>query len=81
MATCTETYDQLRERFVAAVAKHDLTYAYSDDHRHYVAGEKQRREILDLAAQLARADAAAIWNANVDKRIAAPSRADFYWKG
>lgn len=76
-----KTYDDLLAAFTDAVQKHDLTYSYSDDHRAYTRGREQWQRILGLAAQLSAGEAAAIWNAAVDRKIAEGSRHLFYWKG
>lgn len=72
-ATAEEYLDYLVER-------HDLTYAYSDDHSYWVAGERSLDKIRRVAKEVARDVAVNIWNAWVDKKIVPDSRQYFYWK-
>lgn len=65
--------------FKAMVEKHDLTYAYSDDHRYWVAGEASMKAIREAAAKLPRNVVVETWNAVVDKKIVAGAREQFYW--
>ncbi len=68
------------EKFKQLVRDHDLTYDYSDDGAVWRAGVAQRDEIRALAKELPTGEAAAIWNAEVDRKITESSRAMFYWR-
>ena len=70
----------LEQEFVDLVAKHDLTYEYSDDHRYWKAGSASMDKINALAAQLPREFVVATWNATVDMKIVEAYRKDWYWK-
>lgn len=65
------------DEFATRVQAHDFTYQYSDDHRHWVAGENSKRVIRELARSLPAGEAARIWNAEVDRRRLG---SDWYWK-
>lgn len=69
------------EKFKEAVQFHDLTYDYSDDHQKWKRGFEQKQAIRAMAAKLPHEEVVAIWNANVDQRIADFAREQFYWKG
>lgn len=67
------------EQFCSLVASHDLTYTFSDDSRSYDRGRAQLEAIERLKAEIPKDRAVAIWNNNVDRKLAEPYRADFYW--
>lgn len=67
------------EEFKTRVEQHDLTSEYSDDHRVWQAGANDYRAICNLAEQLPRAEVVKIWNAQVDKKLSAGARQEFYW--
>lgn len=71
--------DDLAE-FARMVDRHDLTFAYSDDHRHYTAGKASIAAINEFAKRIPRAEAVRIWNAAVDRKLVADVRNDWYWK-
>jgi hypothetical protein len=63
--------------FTRFVNAHDLSYVYSDDDSVYRRGMAQYREIVEAAKSLP--NAAAIWNANVDRKVRAGCREEYYW--
>jgi hypothetical protein len=60
--------------------RHDLTYAFSDDHRLWRAGVVTHDEVKAAAAMLPRDVAVRVWNEVVDQKILPGSREMFYWK-
>jgi hypothetical protein len=71
--------------FKALVAKHDLTYAYSDDARMYRAGFASINDIYKMAKLLEQKGIKKdrlnkIWNDNVNKQMAGPYAKEFHWK-
>lgn len=70
----------LLEDFEAMVAKHDLTYDFSDDGAVWRAGRASECRIREAAKKLPAEDVKRIWNAMVDKTLVESSRTTFYWK-
>lgn len=68
------------EKFKDLISKHDLTYSYSDDYSVYKKGDDEYKAILNLSKELPKEDVVQIWNENVDKKILAHSRSEYYWK-
>ena len=75
-----ETNNEAEEEFLKACCQHDLTYAYSDDHRYWVAGVASLRLVTDMRSKIGIARSAEIWNAVVDTKMLEPAREQFYWK-
>ena len=69
------------EEFERAVDYHDLTHAYSDDHRVWSRGSADRKRILAAAKKFPAADVERIWNAMVDRKLVENARSSFYWRG
>lgn len=67
------------EEFEAAVKNHDITFAYSDDFRWYERGRLSLANIRRMAKELPVEDVKRIWNANIDRQLAAAVRESFYW--
>lgn len=67
------------EAFESMVRKHDLTFAFSDDHRVWERGTRTLDEIHAAKALLPREVAVRIWNKVVDEKIVHDSRDLFYW--
>ena len=42
------SFRAIKEEFAKMLEKHDWYYDYSDDHRVFLRGSKQRQEILDF---------------------------------
>jgi len=64
------------------LALHDVTYTYSDDNDEFKKGQAQHVIIKDFVAGLTgdeKRQARIIYNAHVDKTIAAHLVSDFYW--
>lgn len=40
--------DKITELFAEMLSKHDWTYEYTDDHKRYLRGLEQRKEILNF---------------------------------
>ena len=73
-------YTKKLEAFADACQRHDITYAYSDDHRCYTRGRMERAAIETMAVGIERADAVRIWNAAVDRKLRFPEdRKQYYW--
>lgn len=70
----------LAQQFNEMVAKHDLTYQYSDDHRWWKAGQASITRIREAMQQLPDELTHAIWNTHVDRKLA-DGKEQFYWKG
>ena len=68
-----------KERFRAMCKQHDLTYAYSDDHRVWRRGCDTLMQILAAAKELPEGVASRIWNESVDEKIKEPYRGKYYW--
>ncbi len=68
------------EEFQRAVAGHDLTYAYSDDHSVWRRGSADHDRIRKAAEKFPREDVERIWNAMVDGFLIESARAQFYWR-
>jgi hypothetical protein len=68
------------KEFEDRVKSHDLTHAYSDDHRAWQHGDFDLREIKKMAEELPRADVIRVWNAMVDSKLMENARSSFYWK-
>jgi len=66
------------------VGQFDLTYSYSDDHSSWRRGEAQAAKLRELRAELIKLDkdneekCIKIWNDNVDKKIVASARQEWY---
>lgn len=75
----TEEKSKLDE-FEDLVAKHDLTYSYSDDHRDWTKGEQSMKKIRELMKSLPKEEYVKIWNKYVDKKVLPGSREMFYWQ-
>lgn len=75
----TEEKSKLDE-FEELVAKHDLTYSYSDDHRDWTKGEQSMKKIRELMKSLPKEEYVKIWNKYVDKKVLPGSREMFYWQ-
>jgi hypothetical protein len=67
------------KEFEQMVARHDLTYSYSDDGECYRRGMAQKDVIRQAAKQFPREDVERIWNAQVDFKLREGYRAPFYW--
>jgi len=67
------------QEFRALCERHDLTYAYSDDHRYWKAGVQTYDEVKAAAATLPRDVAVRVWNEVVDAKLMPESREMFYW--
>lgn len=63
--------------FTRLVNAHDLGYAYSDDHSVWERGRAQYAAIVEAAKSVS--SAAEIWNANVDRKMRAGCREEYYW--
>jgi vacuolar-type H+-ATPase subunit H len=74
-----KAFTEKLDAFTKMVVRHDLTYAYSDDHRYWQAGRASAQRIEEARKQLPWAIARAIWNAEVDRKIATDAREQFYW--
>ena len=78
MTTITEFQD--------LVENHDVTYAYSDDHRAYQKGHLEwvaiKKAAADLEAQsVPREVIAKVWNDVMDRTFRPGYAENFYWKG
>lgn len=65
--------------FAKLVAAHDLTYAFSDDHRCWVAGRASADRIMELRKTIPWAVARRIWNANCDRKLVPDEAPRWYW--
>lgn len=65
------------QEFATLVNAHDLGYAYSDDHSVWERGRAQYAAIVEAAKSVP--NAAEIWNANVDRKMRAGCREEYYW--
>jgi len=65
--------------FEDMVAGHDLTFAFSDDHRAWQKGNAERHKIMQMKKEIPYKRAVEIWNKYVDQKIAEDSRRMFYW--
>ena len=75
------TYNDHITNFTNMVQRHDLTYPMSDDNRVFMAGADSLARIMKYAREnLEKADAVRIWNANVDKKLTADVRKNWYWE-
>jgi len=74
------------EAFTKLVARHDLTYAYSDDGNAWRRGSDSIKAILAMKNALIKEDPTneeklvKIWNENVDKCVMPDYRSQWYWK-
>ena len=59
------------------VARHDLTYNYSDDAGVRRLGHEAYMKIKEAAEQFTREDVVRIWNAEVDRKLV--DGTGFYW--
>lgn len=66
--------------FEDAVARHDLTHDYSDDHSVWKRGAADYDRIRKAADKFDRADVERIWNAAVDRKLIEGVRQQFYWR-
>ena len=73
-----EEYSAKLEKFRRLCIRHDLTYAYSDDHRYWVAGQKSWAEINEFSKEILPDDAATIWNEIVDMKLTDGAKSGFY---
>jgi len=55
------------QKFRELIAKHDITYDYSDDNKRYQRGRIQFKEIRELAAEIP--ESKEIWNDSVRERL------------
>ena len=69
----------LASEFARLVRQHDLTFAFTDDHRVWLAGQDTLQAIMTMRDKLDPEVANAIWNAEVDRKIASEARERFYW--
>jgi len=76
--TVKEVYERKCEEFRKRCKSHDLTYAFSDDHRKWRAGETSWASINELSKWLAPDDCSRIWNEIVDTKISPDGREQFY---
>lgn len=67
--------------FRALCKAHDLTHVYADDHKAWKRGADQLVAIYEAAKELPRETAMRIWNEEVDRKLVAGAREDFYWTG
>jgi len=66
--------------FARLVRQHDLTFAFTDDHRVWLAGQDSLTKIMMMRGKLDEDVANAIWNAEVDRKLASEeARERFYW--
>lgn len=65
------------QEFTRMVNAHDLSCAYSDDHSVLERGRAQYAAIVEAAKSVP--NAAEIWNANVDRKVRAGCREEYYW--
>jgi hypothetical protein len=73
------TYEETVAEFKKLVDNHDLTYMYSDDHRHYSAGRASWEKIRRMASSLKKEDVHSIWNGMCDRVLTAEFAPNFYW--
>jgi hypothetical protein len=66
------------DEFKTMVARHDLTYNYSDDAGVRRLGHASYMKIKEAAEQLPREDAVRIWNSEVDRKLV--DGTGFYWE-
>jgi len=66
-------------RFRAMCKQHDLTYAFSDDHRVWRRGCDTLMQIMAAAKELPGGIAKSIWNEVVDEKIKPDYREKYYW--
>lgn len=71
-------YERKKERFRELCKAHDLTYAFSDDHRKWVAGEASWKMINEFSKSILPDEAAEIWNEIVDTKISEDGVNQFY---
>ena len=70
----------LESEFTRLVRQHDLTFAFSDDHRVWLAGQDSLTKIMMMRGKLDEDVANAIWNAEVDRKLTSEeARERFYW--
>jgi hypothetical protein len=70
----------LASEFARLVRLHDLTFAFSDDHRVWLSGQDSLTKIMVMRGKLDEGVANAIWNAEVDRKLASDEvRERFYW--
>ena len=67
------------DEFKTMVARHDLTYDYSDDASVRRRGHESYMKIMEASKQFPREDAVRIWNSEVDRKLV--DGTGFYWKG
>ena len=65
------------DEFKAMVARHDLTYNYSDDASVRRLGHESYMKIMEASNLRPREDAVRIWNSEVDRKLV--DGTDFYW--
>jgi hypothetical protein len=68
------------EELDALIARHDLTFEYSDDHRAWKRGSESLAEIRRVAKEFPREQVVEIWNRHVDRKLREGYRDSFYWK-
>ena len=67
-------------KFRQMCVSHDLTYAYSDDHRYWVAGERTLKAIKAFAETMDDEVVKRIWDEVVDTKLKAGHCEEWYWK-
>ena len=68
------------DEFKKMVARHDLTYNYSDDAGVRRLGHESYMKIMEASKQFPREDAVRIWNSEVERKLADGYREGFYWE-
>ena len=68
------------EKFREMCERHDLTSAFSDDHRYWAAGIESGKAIAAAREELGDEIAVPIWNSVTDTKIAECARDRFYWE-
>jgi hypothetical protein len=66
------------DEFAKLVARHDLTYNYSDDAGVRRLGHESYMKIKEAAEQFPREDVVRIWNSEVDRKLV--DGTGFYWE-
>lgn len=66
------------DEFAKLVAKHDLTFDYSDDRGVRERGSRELSDIKECAKAFPREDVVRIWNAEVDRKL--HDGTGFYWE-
>lgn len=73
-----KTHEEHLQEFDDMCRCHDLTYAFSDDHRYWVAGEASIAKIREASKNILPDEASEIWNKWVDKAVSKEFAHQFY---